>query len=286
MFPPTNSTYPTRNETVAYLQAYEARYQLPVQRPVEVSSVQHNGTEFELTTSVGKHTSNIVIGCTGTWRNPIIPTIPGASAYRGAIVHSAYYHDPMPLKGKRVIVVGGGNSGAQIYADLVDYANVQWAVLSQPTYLPDDVDGRVLFDAATMRRMALESGKGASTAPSVSLGDIVMVESVRRLRDEGRLTPVAMFNEFTPTGVRWSNGAEAPVDVVIFATGFRAALGPFQRLNLGDASGRIEMRGTAVAALPGLYLVGYGGWTGYASATLIGVGRTAKWTVEDIGAMR
>jgi putative flavoprotein involved in K+ transport len=282
LFPPTRGLYPTRDEAIAYLRAYEERYAIPVQRPVEVQSVNHNGGAFTLDTSVGLRTADVVIGCTGTWRNPIIPDIPGRHEFSGSILHSAHYHGPTPLIGKRVIVVGGGNSGAQIFADLVDHCQVQWAVLQQPTYLPDDVDGRVLFDAATMRRMALESGKGASTAPSVSLGDIVMVESVRRLRDEGRLTPVAMFDAFTPTGVRWNNGAQAAVDVVIFATGFRAALGPFAGLNLADAQGRIEMRGTAVANLAGLYLVGYGGWTGYASATMIGVGRTAKWTVEDI----
>jgi NADPH-dependent 2,4-dienoyl-CoA reductase/sulfur reductase-like enzyme len=91
-----------------------------------------------------------------------------------------------------------------------------------------------------------------------------------------------MFEAFTPTGVRWSNGAEADVDVVIFATGFRPALEPFAPLQLADASGRIAMRDTAAEKYPGLYLVGYGGWTGYASATLIGVGRTAKWTVDDV----
>lgn len=286
LFPPTRGLYPTRDEALAYLRAYEERYALPVQRPVEVGTVNHNGSMFTLDTSAGQCTANVVIGCTGTWRNPIIPEIPGRQQFNGSILHSAFYRGPTPLNGKRVIVVGGGNSGAQIFADLVDHCQVQWAVLHQPTYLPDDVDGRVLFDAATMRRMALESGKGASTAPSVTLGDIVMVDSVRRLRDEGRLTPVAMFEAFTPTGVRWSNGAEAEVDVVVFATGFRAALGPFAELNLADAQGRIEMRGTAVAHRSGLYLVGYGGWTGYASATMIGVGQTAKWTVDDIVAGR
>jgi cation diffusion facilitator CzcD-associated flavoprotein CzcO len=282
LFPPTVHEYPARDETIAYLKTYEERYQLPVERPVFIESVRAAAKGFVLTTSRGERHATVVIGCTGTWRNPIIPSIPGTELFRGTIMHSGHYHGPEPLIGKRVIVVGGGNSGAQIYADLADHANVQWAVLHEPRYLPDDVDGRILFDAATMRRMALESGQGASTAASVSLGDVVMVDSVRRMRDAGRLRPVAMFEAFTPTGVRWSNGAEADVDVVIFATGFRPALEPFAPLQLADASGRIAMRDTAAEKYPGLYLVGYGGWTGYASATLIGVGRTAKWTVDDV----
>jgi hypothetical protein len=75
---------------------------------------------------------------------------------------------------------------------------------------------------------------------------------------------------------------------VIFATGFRPALVHLEPLGLIDAGGRVAMApgsATRVAAAVPLWLVGYGDWTGFASATLIGVGRSARATVEEIGSL-
>jgi cation diffusion facilitator CzcD-associated flavoprotein CzcO len=95
-----------------------------------------------------------------------------------------------------------------------------------------------------------------------------------------------MFERFTPAGVVWADGREEPMDVVIFATGFRPALEHLAPLGLVDADGRIAVAsggsGTRAAHEPRLWLIGYGEWTGFASATLIAVGRTARAAVEEI----
>jgi cation diffusion facilitator CzcD-associated flavoprotein CzcO len=74
-----------------------------------------------------------------------------------------------------VVVVGGGNSGAQIVADLFEHAEVTWATRSPPSFLPDDIDGRYLFGEESARYRALTNGVAA---PPRTLGDIVAVESV------------------------------------------------------------------------------------------------------------
>jgi hypothetical protein len=97
-----------------------------------------------------------------------------------------------------------------------------------------------------------------------------------------------MFARFTADGVDWSDGRKAPADAEIFATGFRPALAHLRPLGLVDASGRVAMAPNAttrVAANLPLWLVGYGEWTGFASATLIGVGRSARATVDEIASM-
>ena len=81
----------------------------------------------------------------------------------------------------------------------------------------------------------------------------------------------------------WADGASAEVDAVIWCTGFRPSLAHLAPLGVVE-DGRVAVRGTRSVGEPRLWLVGYGDWTGYASATLIGVGRTARSTAEEIDA--
>lgn len=275
-------TYPTRDEVVAYLAAYEARYDLPVHRPVRVHAVHRDGERLRVESDVGAWRARAVVSATGTWEAPVIPRYPGQETFTGLQLHSARYREPSPFAGRRVLVVGGGNSGAQILAELSRVARTTWVTLEPPTFLPDEVDGRQLFRQATERYRAMREGR--PVPPPTSLGDIVMVPPVREARDRGALQSVRPFVRFTRTGVVWPDGREEPVDAVIWCTGFRPSLGHLAPLGVVDPTGRVAVRGTRSVAEPRLWLVGYGEWTGYASATLIGVGRSARATVAEIEA--
>ena len=80
----------------------------------------------------------------------------------------------------------------------------------------------------------------------------------------------------------WSDGTEEPIDAVIWCTGFRPSLGHLESLGIIGEDGRVALDGTRSILEQRLWLVGYGDWTGYASATLVGVGRSARSTVEEI----
>lgn len=275
--------YPTRDEALAYLAEYERRYALPVERPVQVAAVRREpgGDALAVESDAGEWRARAVVSATGSWSNPVIPALPGQREFDGWLLHSAHYRSPAPFAGRRVVVVGGGNSGAQIVADLTGVAaEVTWATLRPPTFLPDEIDGRVLFDQATARYRARLAGQ--DPGPPRSLGDIVAVAPVRAARDRGALSARPMFVRFTPRGVLWPEGSESPADAVIWATGFRPALDHLLTLGVVDSDGRVAVHGTRSAAEPRLWLLGYGDWTGYASATLIGVGRSARATVDEI----
>ena len=109
-----------------------------------------------------------------------------------------------------------------------------------------------------------------------------MVPPVREARERGVLHSVRPFLRFTENGVVWADGREEAVDVVIWCTGFKSALDHLAPLGVIEPDGHIEVTGTRSVHEPRLWLVGYGDWTGYASATLIGVGRTARSTVEQV----
>ncbi len=265
-------------EVVSYLDDYEARYALPVSREVVVDEVTRRA-DGAFTIRAGDETcsADAVVMATGTWGRPFVPAIAGRSQFTGAQLHAHDYDGPDAFAGRRVAVVGGANSGAQIAADLSASAEVTWITRRAPRYLPDDVDGRALFDLAT--RQVQGSAGGVS-----DLGDIVAVPPVRAARDRG-LRARWDLARWTPTGARWQDGTESTLDAIIWCTGFRPDLDALRGLDLQRHHGIPATRSdlpTASSAVPGLYFVGYGDWCGPASATLVGVGRMAKATVADL----
>ncbi|MGJ7907362.1 ArsO family NAD(P)H-dependent flavin-containing monooxygenase [Actinopolyspora sp. H202] len=275
MPPQPGAEFPTVDHAVEYLRAYEHRYELPVRRPVRVDGIRRTNGEFVVTTDVGTWTSRGVISATGTWRAPYVPAYPGMADFTGPQWHTASYPGPEPFRGQRVMVVGGGNSAAQILAELSTVAETTWVTRRHPRFMPDEVDGRVLFDVAT-RRLS-----GATNGVS-ELGDIVMVDSVRKARERGVLRALPMFDGLTRHGAAWADGTEREFDSVVWCTGFRPALRQLRPLRLSRRQGRIPTEGTRSLEQPRMHLVGYGDWTGAASATLIGVGRTARTAVAEL----
>lgn len=272
---------PDAGHVVSYLADYEKRYALPVRRGVWVSAVHRDGAFLRVETDGGDWQARAVVSATGTWTRPFLPAVPGRRDFTGRQLHTVQYRGPAEFTGQRVIVVGGGNSGAQIAADLTGTTELTWVTRRPPRYLADDIDGRALFDAATARRRALDAGR-TDTRGVASLGDIVAVPPVRAARDAGLLRATPMFTRLTTTGPEWADGTRAEADAVIWCTGFRPALAPFAALRLRGARGHIATAGTRAVDEPRLHLLGYGDWTGPASATLIGVGRPARDAARQI----
>ncbi|KPF72773.1 pyridine nucleotide-disulfide oxidoreductase [Bosea sp. AAP35] len=279
--PASPDGYPARDAVIDYLTRYEARYGFNIERPVEVEAVAREGDGFSIATDSGPRKARAVISATGTWRQPFWPDYPDQALFGGRQIHSADYRTPTEFAGQRVLVVGGGNSGAQILAELSLMADATWVTATPPSFLPDEVDGRVLFERATARWQAAQEGRTIDL-PVGGFGDVVMVPPVKEARERGVLHAVAPFTRFTRDGVVWQDGTASPVDAVIWCTGFRPALSHLAPLGVVGEDGRVATDGTRSFAEPGLWLVGYGDWTGAASATLIGVMRTARSTVAEI----
>ncbi|MEJ8639060.1 ArsO family NAD(P)H-dependent flavin-containing monooxygenase [Streptomyces sp. MS2.AVA.5] len=275
--------YPDAGHVVDYLADYEKRSDLPVQHGVHVNAVHRGGDRLRVETDAGNWSARALISATGTWSRPFLPAVPGRGVFTGRQLHTVDYRCPADFAGQRVIVVGGGNSGAQIAADLALAGDVKvtWAIQRPPRFLADDIDGRVLFDVATARRRALDTGHG-DTGGVASLGDIVAVPPVRAARDTGLLNAKPMFTRLTTNGVQWPDGSRDEADAVIWCTGFRPALAHLAPLGLRGPRGHIPTAGTRAVAEPRLHFLGYGDWTGPASATLIGVGRPARDAARDI----
>lgn len=284
MPPQPGETYPDAAHVVDYLAEYEQRYELPIVRPVRVEAVNRDEKFLLVEADADTWQARAIISATGTWWRPFIPAVPGRAEFRGAQLHTVEYRRPADFAGTKVVVVGGGNSGAQIAADLAYESDLTWATPREPRYLADDIDGRALFDHATARRRDLDEGR-TDTGGVASLGDIVAVPPVREARDAGLLKAQPMFTRLTATGVEWADGTTAEADVIVWSTGFRPALSHLAPLGLRGPRGHIPTAGTQAFGEPRLHLLGYGDWTGPASATLIGVGRPAREAARQIAGL-
>jgi putative flavoprotein involved in K+ transport len=271
--------YPTRDAAIEYLKFYETKYGLPVKRKVDVFNVAKVDDEFHLQTSEGLMVSKAVVSATGSFNNPIVPEFKGSEIFKGQILHSSQYESPGQFENKRVAIVGEGNSGAQILAEVSKVTGTLWITAKEPRFLPEHIDGRFLFDAATQMYEAQKAGKQYKPP---SLGDIVMVDSVKEARTREVLKSIRPFDHFTEDSIVWADGYAEKIDVVIFCTGFKPSLSHLKNLDVVNEDGKADTIGTKSTKVSGLWLVGYGNWTGFASATLIGVGRSAKKTVEEI----
>src|SRR5690625_4894800 len=230
----------------------------PDTRPVHVDRVEREDGGYRLHAGDRSWTAPHVVAATGTWSTPFVPAYPGL--FTGTQWHSANYPGVGPFRGSSVAVVGAANSAAQIAAELTGVAEVTWYTRHPPRWMPDEVDGRVLFRRNRQRALAVQRGETDPGADS-ELGDIVVLPEVRAARDAGWLAATPMFNSLN----------EVRADHLIWCTGFRPSLGPVRRLLDGTTP-----------KYPGLHLIGYGDWTGPGSATLTGVGPYAKQTARTI----
>jgi thioredoxin reductase len=272
---PQNSqdVFPGREEVIDYLTRYEQRYNFPTIRPVTINRIQAEDGGLAVHSKDGQlWRSRAIISATGTWKHPFIPNYEGRELFEGEQTHSAHYLSPDSYGGKRVLVVGGGNSGAQLLAELSQVAVTTWVTLDEPVFLPDEVDGRVLFQRATERI----KGKVKNDSPVGGIGDIVMVPSVKDARERGVLNNTRPFKVFTKSGVIWPDGSQEAIDAVIWCTGFRPALSHLESLDVVKADGKVDVQGNQSLQEPRLWLIGYGDWSGAASATLMGASRTAR----------
>jgi cation diffusion facilitator CzcD-associated flavoprotein CzcO len=119
--------------------------------------------------------------------------------------------------------------------------------------------------------------RGLPPQSVVSVTGLAATEAVRRAQAQGVLHAEPMFDRITPRGVAWADGHTLDADVILWATGFRAALDHLAPLRLREPGGGIRVEGTRVVKDPRLHLLGYG-----PSASTIGANRAGRTAVREI----
>ncbi|MFF9074061.1 flavin-containing monooxygenase [Streptomyces sp. NPDC014872] len=277
-----------RDDMVRYLEKYAEHHELEVVTGVEVSRVDRapDGSDWQLAASGGRMlTGRAVVVATGFNHTPRVPDWPGRDTFTGTFAHACEYRDAAPYAGRDVLVVGIGNTGAEIAVDLVEggASRVRIAVRTAPHIVRRSTLGwpsqatavlvrRLpvwLVDPAArlMSRLAVPD-LGAYGLPRPDTGlysrvrqgaipvqDMGLIRAVKR----GRVVPVAAVESFDGDAVVLADGNRITPDAVIAATGYRRSLeGLVGHLGVLDARGRPVVRGGRTPKqAPGLYFTGF-----------------------------
>jgi thioredoxin reductase len=276
-----------RDDLVRYLEGYVERHRLDVRTGVEVERIdRHDGPDrWELSTTAGERLlASTVVVATGYNHTPFLPDWPGREGFTGRLSHAKDYRDPGPYTGCDVLVVGVGNTGAEIAADLAGggAGRVRLAVRTPPHIVRRDVAGwpaqgtgilvhhlpsaAVDVAARLMARLSIpDLSRQGLPRPTdglytrvrrdgaIPVQDVGIIDAVQT----GKVEPVASVVSFDGAEVHLSDGTTITPDAVIAATGYRRGLqGMVGHLGILDAHGLPIARG-GTAAAPGLFFVGY-----------------------------
>ncbi|WP_262173169.1 flavin-containing monooxygenase [Saccharococcus sp. Marseille-Q5394] len=137
--------FPTKDEIANYLKRYAEKFALPVALNSEVLSVTKHGESFCVETTIGMFYSSNVVVATGPFQKKRIPAFSASLSERILQMHSSEYKNPKQLQKGKVLVVGGGNSGAQIAVELSEERETYLAISKKPSYFPLTVGGKSVF---------------------------------------------------------------------------------------------------------------------------------------------
>ena len=261
-----------------YFAAYEKAFALPVYRPVEVKVVCERGERLRIETDRGLYSARGLINATGTWESPYIPAYPGAELFQGRQLHTRDYRTADEFAGRRVLIVGGGISAIQLLGEISEVTQTLWVTRRPPEFVEGAFDQEAGRAAVAMVEDRVRHGLPPVSVVSVT--GLRMTPAIAAMRARGALDRQPMFAEITAHGVRWADGREAPVDVILWCTGFRSSLDHLAPLQLREPGGGITMTGrlaTMVAKDPRIHLVGYG-----PSASTIGANRAGGAAAAEL----
>ena len=277
-FTPAGDSLRAVDVVPAYFAEYERRFDLPIHRPVRVRAVTRTGDgRFRVATDAGDWTARAIVNATGTWTRPFVPRYAGQELFRGRQVHTVDYRGADEFAGQHVVVVGGGASATQLLGEISRVADTTWVTRRPPVWRDGPFDEELGRRAVALVEEAVREGRRPGSVVGVT-GLLTSTPYIRDALDRGVLQRLPMFDRITEDGVAWdATGRTVAADVILWATGFRAALTHLTPLHLRGPGGGIRMDGTQVAGEPLIHLVGYG-----PSASTIGANRAGQSAARQL----
>ncbi|MFG2553354.1 flavin-containing monooxygenase [Streptomyces sp. NPDC048581] len=278
----------SRDDVVRYLEKYAEYHDLEIVTGVEVSRIEPtpDGSGWLLHATGGRElTGAAVVVATGHNHTPHVPDWPGRDTYTGEFLHAGEYRTPAPYAGRDVLVVGVGNTGAEIAVDLAEggASRVRLAVRTVPHIVRRSTAGwAAQFTSILVRRLPVglvdrlarpvaklsvpdlsdhglprpDTGLYSRVkAGSIPVLDVGLIDAVRK----GQIEIVAAVDGFEDGKVALTDGTRVSPDAVIAATGYVRALEDLVgHLGALDARGRPLVQGARTPAdAPGLYFTGF-----------------------------
>lgn len=232
--------FPTGAQVRDYLVDYRRAFDLDVREGVRVDAARWSNDSWRLDTSAGPFEARHLVAATGIWSRPVEPDIPGLTEFPGEVLHSANYRNAEPYIGRRVLVIGAGNSGCEIAVGLAEAgASVTISVRSPVLFVPRPTSALASsLTAEALRVLPPSIGSHLVDVVRTDHSDIGLpppdghsVDAYPVVGDElpiavrsGRVELVGGAVEVQGDKVEFDDGEEHRFDAIIVATGFRPAI--------------------------------------------------------------
>ncbi len=282
-FPASAHTFPTKDEMASYLEAYAARFALPVLTGVRVERVSKEGDHYLVSVGDRRFLAEHVVVAMASYQSPRIPAFAAELAREVVQLHSREYRGPSQLQPGAVLIVGAGNSGSEIALEVARAGHPTWMSGRDTGYVPFRIEGnaarfvlaplmlRVLFH----RVLTVDTPIGRKARPRIIAGGTPLIRvkpndlaaaGVRRVpRTVGTKAGLPMLED----------GQVLDVTNVVWCTGFHPGFSWID-LPVFDASGEPEHHRGLVAREPGLSFVGPHFLYAMSPTMIHGVGRDAE----------
>jgi putative flavoprotein involved in K+ transport len=273
--------YPARDDVADYLEQYAATLDVDIRTRTPVRTVRQDKDGFVVVTADGLELSaSGIVAASGSFSHPHRPRLAGQERFRRELQHVAEYRNPAPYAGRRVVVVGAGDSAAQVAHELAAAATVTLATRHPLRFIPQRIGDH------DVHYWLRETGFDTLPAPwleQITRGSVI-TDSVG-LQDSltaGLLDVRAMFTVLDGSEVIWSDGKREAVDAIILATGYRPSLEYLRELGALDQEGAPRHVGGISSTHLGLVYLGLEFQRSYASNTLRGVSPDAAAVVAPL----
>lgn len=261
--------FPHKDQVAAYLREYAAHFDLRVSEGVAVERAWRENGRWRLQTNHGQEEAEALVLATGIWSKPFCPNLPGRELFQGRMLHVNDYQNPQPFRGQRVLVVGAGNSGTEVAAELAA-AGIETGIVvrSGVNFVPYPASAAAMRAAAWLFRhlppavsnwMLRQTrpdfghlGLPRHPEPPVEAYPVVGFELPQAV-EAGLVTVYAEIAELLPAGARFVDGREAAFEAIVLATGYRPAVDFVQPAPALDRHGRLLYP----ECFPNLFPVGY-----------------------------
>ena len=283
-FPAPGPHLPHKDEVGDYLEQYAERFRLPVRLETRVESLARTGERYAIRAGAARFEADNVIVAAGPFQKPKIPALAGRLSSDIHQLHSSAYRNPRALPDGPVLVVGVGNSGAQIALELAKTRKV-WLAGRETGHLPRTLLGRDIYDWVwpVMTRLTLDTRLGRRLRERTRRGDPLVGIPARELTD-ARITRLDRLTDVRDGLPVCGEQAVAP-STIVWSTGFT----PDYRwidLPVLDESGAPRHRRGVAGDAPGLYFVGLRFQHRMTSALIGGVGEDAAYIAARIAGAR
>lgn len=273
--------FPSKNEIVAYLKKYVEKFKIPIQLRTEVISVLKLKNHFLIKTNREEYQAKNLVIATGPFHTPNIPSISKDLAGDINQLHSSQFKNSKQLGHGNALVVGGGNSGAQIAVELSKERVTYLACSNKPVYFPLMIGKRSIFwwfDKLGVLHASHTSILGKFIQKK---GDPIFGLELKHAIKQREVILKTRVIGGKQNEIVFNDSSSLEVNNIIWATGFRNSLSWIKIKGVLDKENRI-IHHRGVSPVEGLYFIGLPWQHRRGSALLQGVGNDAEYIVKQM----